>query len=198
LPSGSQSAIQGRREASPSTPGWPSWHKGRGATGTKGPTGKGVGWAQPGTIVLVDARTRHSGWEGKLNLDMRVPAMPKMVSEVREALRGLPLPKPMLDDARLLVSELVTNSIRHAGLRPEDRVRVQARWSGATLRVDVLDRRGEFRPYRVAGAIRPSPGAESGWGLYLVERLATRWGWGRDGYWFELQLADPTAAQSGP
>lgn len=119
---------------------------------------------------------------------MRVPAAPGMVSQVRRAIKDLGLPSPLLDDALLLVNELVTNSIRHSGLGPEDQVRVRADWSGTRLRIDVYDRAGAPAPSRVAGSIRPPPGAASGWGLYLVDRLASRWGTGPGRYWFELEL----------
>ena len=116
--------------------------------------------------------------------------MPSAVSEVRRAFARLPLSRPFLDDARLLVSELLSNSIRHAGLRADDRIRVVATMSGSRLRVDVIDGTHRVAPLVLAGAIRPAPGAESGWGLYLVNSIATRWGWGKDGYWFELPLRE--------
>jgi len=46
----------------------------------------------------------------------------------------------------------------------------------------------------IAGSIRPDPGAESGWGLFIVNQLATRWGAIHDGgagYWFELDASRP-------
>jgi len=101
------------------------------------------------------------------------------------------LPAPLLESAQLLASELVTNSIQHAGLGPHDSIRVQAAWSGTRLRVDVRDRSETRGRYPVAGAIRPAPGAESGWGLFLVDRLASRWGRGPGQYWFELELDTP-------
>lgn len=106
---------------------------------------------------------------------------------MREALADLALPEHVLDDARLLLSELITNSIRHAGLGPDDRVRVTAEWSEAHLRVDVWDRARSAASSRLAGAIRPAPTAESGWGLYLVDTLASRWGSTPGRYWFELE-----------
>lgn len=136
----------------------------------------------------MEVHRQPSESEGTHLLDLQVPATPRMVSRVRRAFEELLLPSSLLDAARLLVSELVTNSIRHAGLRPDDRIRVRAEWSGTRLRVDVFDVARPRRTDPMAGAIRPSPGAESGWGLYLVDRLATRWGRGQGRYWFELGL----------
>jgi len=104
----------------------------------------------------------------------------------RRALRQLDLPARVAEDGKLLVSELVTNSVRHAGLGPEDRIRLTAVWSNERLKVHVHSGRGSMPPPRVARRIRPPPEAESGWGLYLVERLASRWGTDPDGSWFEL------------
>ena len=56
-----------------------------------------------------------------------------------------------------------------------DEVRIRANRLGKRLRVDVYDRsKSELHP--LAGSIRPAPGSQSGWGLYLVDRLADRWG----------------------
>src|SRR5436189_56651 len=49
-------------------------------------------------------------------LDLRVRARQENVAEVRRAFENLDLPPRLLDDAKLLASELVTNSIRHSGL----------------------------------------------------------------------------------
>jgi anti-sigma regulatory factor (Ser/Thr protein kinase) len=123
-------------------------------------------------------------------LDASVRATRKAAWQARRALRRLALPRPLADHAELLVSELVTNSVRHAGLRPDDLIRVTADWSGTRLKVAV--RAGHRRlPPPVAGSIRPAPGAESGWGLYLVNRLSSRWGTAAGGYWFELRTQPP-------
>jgi anti-sigma regulatory factor (Ser/Thr protein kinase) len=120
-----------------------------------------------------------------------MPAVSDALTDVRSAFADLPVPASVLDDARLLVSELVANSMRHARLGPNDTIRVEAEVENGRLRVDVIDGgRGGAPP--VAGGIRPSPGAESGWGLYLVETLATRWGHGAGRYWFELEVDGST------
>ncbi len=86
----------------------------------------------------------------------------------------------------MLVSELVGNSVKHAGLNVDDQVHVTAEWSGERLRVTVHDRLRPSTPPPVAAAIRPRPGADSGWGLFIVDRIASRWGTDEAGYWFEL------------
>jgi anti-sigma regulatory factor (Ser/Thr protein kinase) len=133
--------------------------------------------------------------QSERRLDLRVRASPEEVLLVRHALGGLGLPDVMLDDATLLVSELLTNSIRHSGLRPDEEVRVTAEWSGQRLRVTVRDRPAARPAPPVAGSIRPPPGAESGWGLFLVDQIASQWGTLDDeaggGYWFELKPMAP-------
>jgi anti-sigma regulatory factor (Ser/Thr protein kinase) len=127
-------------------------------------------------------------------LRLRFPARAEYLMLFRRALEGMGLPDRTLRDASLLTSELVTNSIRHAGLGPGDHVDVSASWWGSVLRVVVRDSGGGSPPTDiVAGSIRPSPGGQSGWGLYLVDRLASRWGTslgGSAGFWFELEVPE--------
>jgi anti-sigma regulatory factor (Ser/Thr protein kinase) len=89
---------------------------------------------------------------------------------------------------RLLVSELVTNSVRH-GTGSEQPVVLAVRIGSRAIRVDVHDGGSGFQ----APAGTPQPrGADGGFGLFLVERMASRWGVDtRDGtrVWFELDLA---------
>ena len=124
-------------------------------------------------------------------LDVRMPATHQAPAKARRALSKLALPLPLAFDAQVAISELVSNSVRHAGLAPDDLIRITADWSGTRLRVHVHDGRRGGRPTGVSGSIRPAPGAESGWGLYLVDRVASRWGTSADGYWFELRQDPP-------
>ena len=85
-----------------------------------------------------------------------------------------------LGGRRFLTTELVTNSIRHAGLGPE-RLRRGNRcfWSGAVLSVVIVARqRVPGRPALgvVAGSFVRRLEVRSRSGLYLVDRLAARWG----------------------
>jgi anti-sigma regulatory factor (Ser/Thr protein kinase) len=135
----------------------------------------------------VNAREQTSAASGDRSLDLRLPATPRVAFLVRRALAYLDLPQPILEDAQLLASELVTNSIRHAGLDATDEVRIRATRSGSKLRIDIYDRSSaELNP--LAGSIRPAPGSVSGWGLYLVDHMANRWGTTPGRYWFELEL----------
>jgi anti-sigma regulatory factor (Ser/Thr protein kinase) len=96
------------------------------------------------------------------------------------------LERSLLDDVRLLVSELVTNSVRHARCNCDAGiVGLDVKVHPDCLRVEVSDPGHGFEPKpRYEGQ-----SAESGWGLYLVDTLSSRWGVGRtDGtnVWFEI------------
>ena len=83
-----------------------------------------------------------------------------------------------LADATLMVSELVTNAVRHGTgaiwLRVDQRE--------DTLRVTVSDEGN------VAISPSPTPGAHGGWGLRIVQELADDWGVlaGSTRVWFQL------------
>ena len=96
------------------------------------------------------------------------------------------LEEDRLDDLRLLLSELVTNSVRHSGGDKSDPVRVRVSVNKKTVHVEVTDIGNGFR--LPDGPISPGHG-EGGWGLFLVDQLADQWGVETDGttkVWFEL------------
>ena len=91
----------------------------------------------------------------------------------------------LLDDVRLLVNELVTNSVKHAGLDDGQLIGLSVQAASTRVRVEVSDAGPGFEPDRHAVASDPS----SGWGLLLVERLSDRWGVKRNELtcvWFEI------------
>ena len=71
-------------------------------------------------------------------------------------------------DVRLLVSELVTNSVKHANVGEDDSVYLDVKMDGPIVRVEVRDPGPGFDPPAVA----PPDDADEGWGLFLVEQLA--------------------------
>ena len=92
------------------------------------------------------------------------------------------------DDARLLVSELVTNSVRHAHAGSEQAIELTLSCSPLTaLRVTIGDHGHGFD---AAGSKQPKDGTrEGGRGLFLVDAVADRWGVGSHcmtRVWFEL------------
>jgi anti-sigma regulatory factor (Ser/Thr protein kinase) len=81
------------------------------------------------------------------------------------------LSEALRDDILLLVTELVTNAVQHGEVDPDRSVSVGIHQSSEHVRVEVVDAGPGFHPDA------PLPrGPAGGWGLYLVERIADRWG----------------------
>ena len=115
---------------------------------------------------------------------------PDSAAEARRALGEVSdhLSPRRLDDARLLVSELVTNAIRHAGLGVDDVIKLVVVTGDRALRIEVCDPGRGFE----LSEPEPDPERPSGWGLYLVRELSDRWGMERSEetrVWFELDRA---------
>ncbi|MER5517040.1 ATP-binding protein [Streptomyces sp. NPDC002763] len=85
-----------------------------------------------------------------------------------EQLRAWGLP---LDPARQIVAELAANAATHGRVPGRD-FGLTLYVVGDTLRIEVTDTRGDRTPHTQT----PSPDAESGRGLVLVEALADKWG----------------------
>ena len=105
---------------------------------------------------------------------------------VREELKDA-LPQRKLADVELLVSELATNSVRHAGCDEADELSIEARVEADLVRVRLFDQGEGFeaRPPQP-----PATGGSGGYGLVLLDRLADRWGVERErgfNVWFEVQ-----------
>jgi anti-sigma regulatory factor (Ser/Thr protein kinase) len=109
---------------------------------------------------------------------------------VREELRGA-LPEPRLGDVELLVSELATNSVRHAGCDESSEISLEAHVTPELVRVRLSD---AGRGFEAHTPTPPPAGSTGGFGLVLLERLADRWGIQRNGgfcVWFEVERAHP-------
>jgi anti-sigma regulatory factor (Ser/Thr protein kinase) len=119
-----------------------------------------------------------------LTLDRDAGAPRRARRALEEAAGDLP-PAP-LDTARLLLSELVTNSVRYA---EGPRMEVEVARDGDELTVRVRDDGTGVPPDREVAM--PAPDAGSGRGLPLVAALAARWGVRREPtaeVWFTLEV----------
>lgn len=143
-------------------------------------------YADSGVVPDVPA-DRRTATGASADVDIEFESGPTAVSAARGALCVLEskVGGEVLEDLRLLVSEVVTNSIRHA---ESTCVRLRVYVAGNLVRVEITDRGRGFVPAPRA----PNDTRIGGWGLYLVDRLADRWGVARDGLtrvWFELDRA---------
>lgn len=84
------------------------------------------------------------------------------------------MPRSAREDLAVVVSELVTNALRHARPLPDGQLELgyQLEPDGASMRVQVRDG-GAATPPR---ARRPRTAATGGRGLAIVARLADSWG----------------------
>jgi anti-sigma regulatory factor (Ser/Thr protein kinase) len=131
-------------------------------------------------------------------LSVRFERGPSAASAARNALLALEerLESRVLEDIRLLVSELVTNAIRHADGPSGGEVALDVTIEAGRVRVEVADPGEGFEPQpRDDEMTRPG-----GWGLYLVDRIADRWGVIRNRMnrvWFELDHGAHEARRPG-
>jgi anti-sigma regulatory factor (Ser/Thr protein kinase) len=80
----------------------------------------------------------------------------------------------ILERSALVISEVVTNSVKHAGLTPAQRIDIEIALLPERLRIEITDNGNGFEPPATFTPKRDhSPG---GWGLVLVDQLADRWG----------------------
>ncbi len=114
------------------------------------------------------------------------PAAPRTARRLVEEWLEPAVGRDQLDRAKLLVSELVTNGVRHVAHHEGDVVELRVQLGAAAVRIEVRDPGRDFRPART---IAPPPDAVGGRGLLIVDRVASRWGvvpGPRTCVWFEL------------
>jgi len=127
-----------------------------------------------------------------VRVECRLKATSVAAREARQALGPLAdhVGEEVFDDVRLLVTELVTNSLRHASLGDGEAIELAAEVRLRTLRVEVRDAGTSFNPPSTPGARE----GDDGWGLYLLGRIADRWGINCDPstcVWFEMDIEKP-------
>jgi anti-sigma regulatory factor (Ser/Thr protein kinase) len=120
--------------------------------------------------------------ELELEHDVQAPALAR--AEIAGCCRELELDGSLCQSLILLVSEVVSNAVRHSSGDPNAPVGLVASFGERTIRVTVTDAGEGFIP-------RPRDPARThdGYGLYLLEKVADRWGVQSRGdtkVWFEL------------
>lgn len=121
-------------------------------------------------------------------LALQVDLKEDAATKARAALNALAddLDPELLGDLRLLVTELVANSVRHSGASVGS-VQIDVRTGNPEhVRAEVADPGSGFE----AHVSEPDPTRPHGLGLYLLDSLADRWGvfeGGETRVWFEIQ-----------
>jgi anti-sigma regulatory factor (Ser/Thr protein kinase) len=120
-------------------------------------------------------------------LHIDIPRDARAPSRARRAVEAFAddLPTDAASDVKLMVSELITNSVKYGGTG-EISLALRSAERGH-LHAEVADEGGRFVPRE-----RDRPATEvGGWGLYLVQTLSDRWGVVEDGarVWFEIDAA---------
>jgi anti-sigma regulatory factor (Ser/Thr protein kinase) len=134
------------------------------------------------------AQTTSDGPVNATEVHLRLSNGPDAVAAARRGLDRLEseVGAERLNDMRLLVSELVTNSVRHARNGKAEDLELEVTVSDETIHVCVTDCGPGFEPTQRT----PDDDPGSGWGLFLVEQLSDRWGVELNGatqVWFEIE-----------
>jgi anti-anti-sigma factor len=151
----------------------------------------------PGPVVL--RVITAAGLDGRLAMERPLTALdiryrPRRARYPRRERRSRDLSDDLLENGKLVVSELVTNAVRHGADPERGWVHVVIHQVPTSMRIEVTDS-GESanEPVLHAG----DEDRTSGWGLFLVARLAERWGVTSDQtttVWCELDLSSARSA----
>jgi anti-sigma regulatory factor (Ser/Thr protein kinase) len=144
------------------------------------------------SIETQGSRGRGVERQGPDGLRIRLGSGPDAAAEARRAIAGLraDLDPPLMETLRLLVTELITNSVRHTDC---DSLTLRVAIGKSAVLTEVADEAPAFdlSPFEPHDAGSHDP--DYGWGLFLVQRLARGWGVKEDGaskrVWFELGRA---------
>ncbi len=139
-----------------------------------------------GASADVDAVTRAgSCLRIKLDRDPQAPSLAR--AAVRAFTEDPAITAVHMGTLALLVSELVSNAVLHSDAPQASDIVVRARMlAGDVVRVEVIDAGSGF-----IAIPRDPVKSGGGYGLFLVDEQATRWGVDREGgtrVWFELNI----------
>jgi anti-sigma regulatory factor (Ser/Thr protein kinase) len=112
---------------------------------------------------------------GRAPVTLRVPFAASSVSVTRQKLKTwlneAGIKGDVVEDARVVISELVANSVRHAQPLPDGDILVSWKMASQGLQISVTDGGSGTRPRKVNA---PSS-ALAGRGMAIVETLAETW-----------------------
>ena len=141
---------------------------------------------------MASSSPRADGDEPPAALRLELAAGDEAPSVARAAVTGFcqarEIPADAVATLRLLVSEVVTNAVVHAGAKAGAAIELSVRVDAGVVRVEVTAQGSGFTP-------RPRDPAQvgGGFGLHLLEQESKRWGvFQRDGtmVWLEVS-AEP-------
>ena len=143
----------------------------------------------PAKVVSRMNRTVNSDTSNPVSdteMELRLPSNARAAGMARQAIYPMRRTAPdVVEDVLLLVTELVTNSYRHAGVSRAGWIDLHVTARRDCVRVEVKD---EGPGFQVSGRIVGAD-VSGGWGLYLIDHLTNRWGVAHDGLtcvWFEI------------
>ena len=127
---------------------------------------------------------------GALELRLWFAGVARAPSSARSALSVLEphLDEDRLQSLRLVITELLTNSIRHSDMDEQEVVSLDIRLRDGVLRCTVSDPGSGFRKPEV---VRPHADRPGGFGLVILESVSDRWDVSHDELfrvWFELAV----------
>ncbi len=104
------------------------------------------------------------------------PAAPRAARDLVRSHLGPQLAAEEAFELELLITELVTNAVRHGGMRDGHVVGLVMDVTEDTVRVEVRDRGPGFAPRVTQEARAHDLGDAGGFGLVLLDRFARDWG----------------------
>jgi anti-sigma regulatory factor (Ser/Thr protein kinase) len=150
------------------------------------------------SALLPDASRLYGVPDAKHDRRRTLRARPEAVAKARGAVLALRLPEATRETVALIVSELATNSIRHAGLSPDDAIELHLANSDGQVRLAVHDGGPGFSPPTAP----TDPYAITGRGLPIVAELSSAWGVACDvdgcTVWCEVAVEDAPAGTARP
>ena len=160
-------------------------------------TAGGLVWPEPCPTCGTRLRTAEGRYEMRRHpptVARRLDPEPHAPEAARRALDHLVtnIGDDALDRLQLLVTELVTNSLKHGALTVDTQIGLDVYVDGDAVYAEVHDTGVGFVPRKPD----LDPFRSSGWGLWLLDRLTTRWGIENGAgttAWFEMPVAADAA-----